>query len=153
MTFEKIGCLDTFTRKDFYEAYTKEHGKTSPDALDYALRKEIAKGTIIHVGRNQYSTEKDRRIYNYSYSDEAKIVVQEVIQEYPAIDFQVFELVQLNEFVNHLFAHNTIFVSVENDAVDYGFRSITVDKLYDEVGIANRGTYEGEGGGGAWHSF
>ena len=37
---------------------------------------------------------------------------------YDDLDFQVFELVQLNTFMNHLFAHNTIFVYVEKNLVN-----------------------------------
>ena len=38
-----------------------------------------------------------------------------MIQEnYPLVDFQVWELYQMNEFVNHLLAKNTIFIDVEN---------------------------------------
>ena len=124
MTFEKLIDLNRFTRKEFYDAYSEETGDKTADALDYALRREIAKGTVIHIGRNQYTFEKSKRVYEYSYSEEAKLVVRIIEQEYPQVDFQIFELVQLNEFVNHLFAHNTIFVSVENEAVDYVFDSL-----------------------------
>ncbi len=40
------------------------------------------------------------------------------------LDFQVFELRQLNRFMNHQMAHNTIFVAIENDLVDYVFESL-----------------------------
>ncbi|WP_431309861.1 DUF6577 family protein, partial [Staphylococcus aureus] len=34
---------------------------------------------------------------------------------HPYLDFRIFELVQLNEFVNHQIAHNIVFVSVEGE--------------------------------------
>ena len=41
--------------------------------------------------------------------------------------FRIFELVQLNEFVNHQIAHNVIFVSVES-----GWGSYVFDSLKDQ---------------------
>ena len=123
MILEKLAAMEKFSRKDFYDAFIEENGNKTADALDYALRREFAKGTIIHIGRNQYTIAKSNRIYNNSYSDEAKLAVQEIKQEYPMVDFQVFELVQLNEFVNHLIAHNTIFISVENEVLGYRLKN------------------------------
>ena len=124
MTLNQLANAETFTRKDYYNAYIKQFGDKSPDALDYALRKEMALGSVIHIGRNQYAYKNEKRIYTYSYSPEAKRIAGIIQEEYPAIEFQIFELIQLNAFVNHLFAHNTVFVSVENDGIDYVFDSL-----------------------------
>lgn len=37
------------------------------------------------------------------------------------MEFTIFELVQLNEFVNHQLAHNVLFLSVEDDIIDFVF--------------------------------
>ena len=42
------------------------------------------------------------------------IIVALIRENYPLVDFQVWELYQMNEFVNHLLAKNTIFIEVEN---------------------------------------
>lgn len=124
MVFDQLASGEKFTRKDYYDAYRESHGEKTRDALDYALRREVASGNIVHVGRNQYAYAKEKRIYTYDYSDAAGQVAVEIQKEYPSVDFQIFELTQLNAFVNHLYAHNTIFVSVENDAVDHVFDSL-----------------------------
>lgn len=124
MTFDQLSEMDQFTRRDYYDAYISEHGDRTHNVLDYALRKEIAEGTIVHVGRNQYTYSNAKRVYSYVYSEQARYVAEDIQQEYPYIDFRVFELTQLNVFVNHLFAHNTIFVSVENDVIDYVFDTL-----------------------------
>ena len=36
----------------------------------------------------------------------------------------VFELIQLNEFVNHLIGNNTIILSVESEMMDFVFMSL-----------------------------
>lgn len=43
-----------------------------------------------------------------------KKISSEIHAEYPLVNFQMWELFQMNEFVNHLLAKNVIFVEVEN---------------------------------------
>lgn len=124
MFANQLASMEKFTRKDYYDAYREKHGEKTQDALDYALRREVAAGNIVHVGRNQYAYAKEKRLYTYEYSDAAGQVAVEIQKEYPQVDFRIFELIQLNAFVNHLYAHNTIFVSVENDAIDFVFDSL-----------------------------
>ena len=124
MFSDKLIFKEKFTRKDFYYAYRERFGEKTLDALDYALRKELAAGSIVHVGRNQYTFAKGKRLYTYEYSDVAGQIAAEIQKKYPYVDFRIFELAQLNAFVNHLFAHNTIFVSVEKDVLDYVFDSL-----------------------------
>ncbi len=127
MTFDQLNSMEIFSRNDFYDAYKEKNGVKTGDALEYALRKAVENGSIVRIGRNQYSCMKAKRPYVHSYSSEANRVAQEIQKEYPAIDFRIFELTQLNPFVNHLFAHNSIFVSVENEAVEYVFDTLRVD--------------------------
>lgn len=124
MTFGQLSDMEQFTRRDYYDAYRNEHGDKTHNVLDYALRKELAEGNIIHVGRNQYTYSKAKRVYSYAYSEQARHAVDKIQNEFPSIDFRVFELTQLNAFVNHLFAHNTLFISIENDVIDYVFDTL-----------------------------
>lgn len=124
MVLNQLANIEEFTRKEYYDAYRSEFGEKSPYVLDYALRKAIAKGCLVHVGRNRYSFTKSKRFYTHTYSQEACDVAQLLQSEYPFVDFQIFELTQLNEFVNHLIARNTIFISVENVAIDFVFDTL-----------------------------
>ena len=49
-----------------------------------------------------------KTVYSYEYSEEAVDVAQWIEKEFDGLDFRVFELVQLNDFINHQIAHNTI---------------------------------------------
>ena len=65
----------------------------------------MGKGRFVHSARKDYS---------YELSETAKDIVALIRENYPLVDFQVWELYQMNEFVNHLLAKNTIFIEVEN---------------------------------------
>ncbi|MFR0770060.1 MAG: DUF6577 family protein [Dysosmobacter sp.] len=58
------------------------------------------------------------------YSDLATSVAGKIRETYPELDFRIFELVQLNEFVNHQIAHNAVFIFVEGDLGEYVFDTL-----------------------------
>ncbi len=127
MMINSLSNAEKFSRQDYIMAYKDQFGDKNTYAIEYALRKSVADGEIIHIGRDQYTVNKARSIYRYKYTEEAVQIASEIMEEYPAVDFRLFELRQLNAFVNHLYAHNTIFVFVESDVIDFVF-----DYLHNE---------------------
>ena len=121
------GLLDVtrFTRKELLESF-RMAGYMLSEASFYKKVEELVKnGQIIRVGRNVYSLPDGKRLtYEYKYSELAEEVAQEITQQYPYVNFSIFEFVQLNDFVNHLIAHNVIFLSVEADIMDFVFETL-----------------------------
>lgn len=113
-----------FTREDFYHNAKAHQSGISNDAIAYALKRRLASGEIVHIGWNRYMIPAQKKSYDHTYTETANHLAQEISQAYPEIDFQLFELFQMNEFVNHQIAHNTIIVSVESNLVDYVFDSL-----------------------------
>ena len=121
------GLLDAtrFTRKELLESF-RMAGYMLSEASFYKKVEELVKnGQIIRVGRNAYSLPDEKRLaYEYKYSELAEEVAQEIAQQYPYVNFSIFEFVQLNDFVNHLIAHNVIFLSVEAEIMDFVFETL-----------------------------
>lgn len=121
------GLLDVtrFTRKELLESF-RMAGYMLSEASFYKKVEELVKnGQIIRIGRNVYSLPDDKRLtYEYKYSELAEEVAQEIAQQYPYVNFSIFEFVQLNDFVNHLIAHNVIFLSVEAEVMDFVFETL-----------------------------
>ena len=121
------GLLDVtrFTRKELLESF-RMAGYMLSEASFYKKVEELVKnGQIIRVGRNVYSLPDDKQLtYEYKYSELAEEVAQEIAQQYPYVNFSIFEFVQLNDFVNHLIAHNVIFLSVEAEIMDFVFETL-----------------------------
>ena len=114
-----------YSRDEFYDAVQKNSNVAlKEDALAYSLRKAMADGDIIRVSWNQYAVPAQKKIYEHDYSDASKDVANTMLSNFSDARFQIFELIQLNEFVHHLIAHNTIFLYVENDAIDYAFDAL-----------------------------
>ena len=101
-----------------------EKGFKTKYALDYSLRQALADGSIVRIGWNQYVFVNEKALYKYKYSEDALEIASVLSSEYEGIRFRIFEMRQLNGFQNHLIAHNTIFVYVENDLIDYAFDTL-----------------------------
>lgn len=113
-----------FSREDYYQFMIAEKGFKTKYALDYSLRQALADGSIVRIGWNQYVFVNEKALYNYKYSEDALEIASVLSSEYEGIRFRIFEMRQLNGFQNHLIAHNTIFVYVENDLIDYAFDTL-----------------------------
>lgn len=112
-----------FSKQEYIDCFIESYGMTVPQ-INYDLKKRIADGTVIKTGWGRYALPSDRKVYQYSYSDISCEIAGTIAAEYYSLDFQITELKQLNSFANHQIAHNTIFVFVENDYVDFVFDTL-----------------------------
>lgn len=111
------------------ESYLSDRGQFTTDEFVDMLREQdptIGRSTIYKVLHELVQEERitrtsrghfvcaARKSYSYPLSNIAADIASEIHNNYPQIDYQIWELYQMNEFVNHLFARNTIFVEVES---------------------------------------
>lgn len=114
---------DYFSKNEFVCEMEKEYALSKPQ-IAYDLQKRLDEGSVFHVGWDKYTALTKKRVYSHDYSEKAKEIVSKLDEKYIGLKFQIFELVQLNMFVNHLIAHNTIFVSVENNLQESVFDTL-----------------------------
>lgn len=120
-----IPYQENFSREDFINAFQKKNKNGRKASGRYNFQKLLENGEIYRVGRNSYRIAEDsKRNYSYLYSELPLDLAKKIEEQYPQLDFRIFELVQLNEFVNHQIAHNVIFVSVESGLGAYVFNSL-----------------------------
>ena len=112
-----------FSRHDYISAMSQKYNMTDSQ-IAYDLQKRLDSGIVIHVGWDKYAVPKRKGLYRYSYSKQSEDIAARLSQEFYNLNFQIFELIQLNEFMNHQLAHNTVFVSVENELQDFVFDSL-----------------------------
>jgi len=99
--------------------------QVSEASLKVKLQWLLTSGEIVRVGRNAYCVaDGGLHKYRHDYSELSENVSSMIQENHPHLDFTVFELVQLNEFVNHLLAHNILFVSVESDLCNFIFDTL-----------------------------
>lgn len=89
------------------------------------LQKLLVEGQIARAGRNAYYVpQAGVQLYAYTASTLACEIADTLQAAFPFADFTIFELVQLNEFVNHQLAHNVFFVDADGDALDFMFDTL-----------------------------
>ncbi len=110
---KKLDANTSFSRSDLTTVMEECGINTTESKVNHQLLKMLSSGNIVRIGRNKYRVAEDLKIYSFPHSEFANSIAAEITEAHPYLDFRIFELVQLNEFVNHQIAHNILFVSVE----------------------------------------
>ena len=117
-----LSGMKSFSFGDFFMANQDNGCPLGEEAMRKRLRGLVKSGEVVRVGRNAYCVSGNQMSnYRHEYSEGARAAAQAIREAFPAVGFTIFELVQLNEFVNHQLAHNVIFLSVEDDVIDFAF--------------------------------
>lgn len=109
----RIGNRRPFTRYDLQKVMTECGYQTNGSITNHMITRMLSAGEIVKIGRNKYCVSDSLKAYRFSHSELAVSLANEIIGAHPYLDFRIFELIQLNEFVNHQIAQNIVFVSVE----------------------------------------
>lgn len=124
----------TFTKSVFREAVHTYEPACADTTIDWALVSLRRQGVLASAGAGKYYviTQEDtvRRPYSYPHSAEY-LALERCIQEaYPLANYQMWELIQMNDFINHQIAKNVIFVEVDRMLVDTVYEMLHVQYPY-----------------------
>lgn len=114
---EQLKPNTTISRKEYDEIVRKMVPNISERTIYWQLARLQEMGVVQKVSQNSFhvkGNQSEKREYFYDYSKEMKKMVDMIKSEYPLVDFQVWEFVQLNEFVNHQIGKNVFFIEVEH---------------------------------------
>lgn len=118
---------ETFNRKKILEITRKSNPHFSKNSVGWLLNKMTEEHLINRVGRDRYQVItgiQKKREYEYTSSYKLDEVIKRLSYDYPLMEFQAWESIQLNVFLNHQIAHNTIFVEVESMMEDSVFETL-----------------------------
>ena len=111
-----------FRKQEFWNSVHAAAPGTAETAINWMLHTLIEKGKIVSVGYGRYMIPADNnkpgKKYQYPHSDEFLQIENLITEFFPYAVFQMWELIQLNDFVNHQIAKNVIFVEVEKMLMD-----------------------------------
>lgn len=118
------------SRQEILELVRKSDPAFREGQMKRLLAYMIGVSKIEHVGRNKYrkvTNAVDKARYESKYSEIAEQIVYIMQREFPLIEYRVWELSWLNEFVNQKFGCNYIFLEVEKDGCEFVFERIMSD--------------------------
>ncbi len=102
-----------FSTEEFFMAIQSENPDIGRSTVYKLLKNLCDQNRISRAGRGRYISSPQKN-YNYPLSETANTISSLIRESFPLVNFQIWELYQMNEFVNHQIAHNTIIVDVEN---------------------------------------
>lgn len=126
MTTELLTKGQTYTRKQLMAVFRKAVPTLTESSFQWTLGRVLKSGDLFRIGYDGYAL-PSREVHSFYaplYSEHAERVMKLVDDVYPYVSFTVFETVLMNEFLNHLIAQNTIFISVEKDSSPFVFRTL-----------------------------
>ena len=122
---EQLSSKTSFNRAELHKAMESYGKKISEASFKKKLQDLLKQQEIVRVGRNAYRVSSDHMAhYHYDYSDLVVQLSHIISSSFPYVDYSIFELRQLNEFLNHQVAHNTVFLSVESDVMSFVFETL-----------------------------
>ena len=122
----KLSDKTTYCRDDLFHLFLNEKPDLSDSAFRWTLYNLLQEQKVFRVDYDTYITEKPQvlPIYRPYYSDRAKALTKKMMEQFPQVNFVIFESVLLNEFLNHQIAQNTIYVQIEKDVSSYVFDNL-----------------------------
>ncbi len=122
INWDRLSKANYFDRDELFLAMKSVEPDLTESNFKARLQKLLQSEEIGRVGRNAYCVcKKNLRLYSHEYSELANNLATFIRKKHEYLDFRIFELVQLNEFLNHQIAHNIIFLSIEADLQDFVF--------------------------------
>ncbi len=119
---------EIFNKNTFREIARSIYPDCSEASINWTLVTLRKQGNLTTIGAGKYYRFPEnafaKKQYSYPHSPEYYDLEKAIIKDYPFVNFQMWELIQMNDFVNHQIAKNVIFVEVESMLVDTIYESI-----------------------------
>jgi hypothetical protein len=128
--FSKAKTISRDQIKAFYKSHISDLKESSFSWMVYHLCKDKV---IQRVGYNTfqlYNNETKRLVFNPTPSDNALNLIELISNKFPLLTFSVWEMWMLNEFVNHQFEKNVIFIDIEKRYEESVFDEIKTELDY-----------------------
>lgn len=118
---------EVYTRQEIYQVAEHTDQLVKETQLRYHIGKMLKRKSIMRVGRNLYikaDGAKLKRQYRNVYSSTTEEIIEFMKTKFPLMDYRIWELSWLNEFLNHQLGNNLIFLEIEKNGCEVVFHSL-----------------------------
>ncbi len=116
----------TFTKQDLIKSFRDGGYTLSEASFNKELKRMVINNHIKRERKNVYSLNTHKSFYRHLYSEFAIDVATIMRDKFCGFKFNIFELIQLNGFVNHMIGQNTVYLFTERAYMPFAF-----SELYD----------------------
>lgn len=119
---------EMITKDSFRKAAHSLDPDLSETSINWMIHILHKKDILASAGSGKYYLMQDdtkiKRKYHYPHSAEFLELEKLISENYPYLDFQMWELIQLNDFVNHQISKNVIIIEADNMMTDTVYETI-----------------------------
>ena len=116
---------NTFSRTFIFETATKIEPAFKKTQMTFYINQLIENNMIVRTGYGTYIKNKDKKpFFSYTPSAEVSRITDFLENNYPLVKFCIWDISILNEFINHMIAHNHIFLEVEKDGAGFIYEAL-----------------------------
>lgn len=137
-----------FTRQALYNLFKENNKDLSYNSVGWIIDEGLKSNLLFKVGSDAYSRKKEtRNTYSPRYSEFSKELLSKMEERFPELEYTLFETLLLNEFVNHLYAHNILVLQVEKDLCPFTFdflNELFPGKVLYNLSSDNLGRYQSD---------
>lgn len=137
-----------FTRQALYNLFKENNKDLSYNSVGWIIDEGLKSNLLFKVGSDSYSRKKETRsTYSPRYSEFSKELLSKMEERFPELGYTLFETLLLNEFVNHLYAHNILVLQVEKDLCPFTFdflNELFPGKVLYNLSSDNLGRYQSD---------
>jgi len=115
------------TRQDLFHVIHARVPSFTYSQLPTIINRAIRSDRLVRIGHNRYAKREEigyKPVFKGRYSSRSQDIIAFMLTAFPALQWRIWELSWLNEFVNHLIVKNTIFVEVESDGCGFVFSAL-----------------------------
>ena len=111
-----------FTRRALYNLFKESKKDLSYNSVGWIIDEGLKSNILFKVGADSYSRKKEtRNAYIPRYSEFSKELLSKMYEQFPELEFTLFETLLLNEFIKHMYAQNVLVLQVEKDLCPFTF--------------------------------
>lgn len=116
---------NTFSRSELYNTAKLIDSSFKETQLRFYIGKLKNENLIISLGRDLYAKNVNiKESFIPETSEISKKIISVMKEEYPLVSFRILDLACMNEFVNHLMAHNYIILEVEKEGMEFIYNQL-----------------------------
>ena len=119
MNLIELKNYTTYNESEIIDLIKKNNPNISEIKIKWVLFELEKKQIITRIGTKQYIT--NGKLYSFELSDLSKSINSFLNENYPMVNYVIWESTQLNEWMNLLLTKNIIFIEVESEFKDYFF--------------------------------
>lgn len=111
------------TRKDLSEYISTIEPAFTPSTISTYITRLVNNGVIFRNGRGSYSY-REKKAYKPNVSQRLKLIAAKIKQEFPLLEFCLWDSNWLNEFMRHQLFRQMLVIEVEKDGAESVFYAL-----------------------------